>query len=71
MQVSIVEDFIISIKYRKIIMEGIAMGNNTALTVQETFRQLSKRYNSINVKQLNELLQTKDSIVSTGISYER
>ena len=43
------------------------MGKNTALTVQETFRQLSKRYNSINVKQLNELPQTKDSIVSTGI----
>lgn len=43
------------------------MEKNTALTVQDTFRQLSKRYNSFTVKQLSELPQTKDSIVSTGI----
>ena len=43
------------------------MGKNTAQAVQETFRHLGKRYNAIDVKQLSELPQTKDSIVSTGI----
>lgn len=43
------------------------MGKNTAQAVQETFRYLGKRYNAIDVKQLSELPQTKDSIVSTGI----
>lgn len=48
-------------------MEDIVMGKNTALTVQDTFKQLRRCYNSFTVKQLSELPETKDSIVSTGI----
>lgn len=43
------------------------MGKNTSQTVEETFRYLGKQYNSVDVKQLSELPQTKDSIVSTGL----
>ena len=43
------------------------MGKNISQTVEETFRYLGKQYNAVDVKQLSELPQTKDSIVSTGI----
>lgn len=38
-----------------------------AMTVQETFMLLNKRFEGISIKQLNELPPTKDDIVSTGI----
>ena len=41
------------------------MGNNDLL--QETFRLLNKRYGINKIKRVDELPQTKDSIVSTGI----
>lgn len=38
-----------------------------AMTVQETFMLLNKRFEGISIKQLDELPPTKDEIVSTGI----
>lgn len=49
-------------------MEGKIMATtNTALTVEETFKQLNKQYGTMDIKQVNELPPTKDDIVSTGI----
>lgn len=43
------------------------MRKNTALTVEETFRQLNRQFDAVSIKQLNELPLIEDDIVSTGI----
>lgn len=43
------------------------MRNNTKSTVEEVFTQLNKQFGINNVKQLSDLPETKDSVVSTGI----
>lgn len=39
----------------------------TAMTVEETFSNLTRQYGTLSIKQLNELSPLKDDIVSTGI----
>lgn len=39
----------------------------TAMTVEETFSQLTRQYGTLRIKQLSELPPLKDDIVSTGI----